>query len=106
VTSDLFSPTRTSQVTTADSPLRRTAAEIADPLNSPKPQDNEKAKPAPSRIGQLPTYGLPAASGAADSGYDSLNRKRSKTKFYPGQARLNRPSVGSLLPPPIASNTR
>ena len=27
---------------------------------------------------------MPAASGAADSGYDSLNRKRQKPKYYPG----------------------
>ena len=39
VTPDLFSPTRASQVTSPDSPLRRTAAEANDPLNSPKLQD-------------------------------------------------------------------
>ena len=39
VTPDLFSPTRTSQVTSPDSPLRRTAAEANDPLNSPKLQE-------------------------------------------------------------------
>ena len=85
VTPDLFSPTRASRVTAADSPLRRTAAEANDPLNNPKLQDNDKDKPAPSRIGQIPTYGLPAASGASTSGYDSLNRKRKKPKLYPGQ---------------------
>src|SRR5438445_221753 len=87
VTPDLFSSTRASQVTSPDSPLRRTAVEANDPLNNPKLQDNDKNKPAPSRIGQIPKYGLPAASGAADSGYDSLNRKRKKPKYYPGQAR-------------------
>ena len=54
-------------------------AEANDPLNNPKLQ--ERNKPAPSRIGQIPKYGLPAASGAADSGYDSLNRKRKKPKY-------------------------
>jgi hypothetical protein len=104
VTPDLFSTQRASQVTSPDSPLRRTAAEANDPLNSPKLQ--ERDKPAPSRIGQIPKYGLPAASGAADSGYDSLNRKRKKLKYYPGQARP-KPSVGpGSPPPPIASNTR
>jgi hypothetical protein len=103
VTPDLFSSKRTSQVTPADSPLRRTAAEANDPLNSPKLQ--ERDRPAPSRIGQIPKYGLPAASGAADSGYDSLNRKRKKPKYYPGQAKP-RPPVGPGSPPPIASNTR
>ena len=66
VTPDLFSATRTSQVTSPDSPLRRTAAEANDPLNNPKLQDNDTNKPAPSRIGQIPKYGLPAASGAAE----------------------------------------
>ena len=93
VTPDLFSPTRASQVTAADSPLRRTAAEANDPLNSPKLQDNDKDKPAPSRIGQIPKYGLPAASGASTSGYDSLNRKRTTPKLYPGQPRP-KPPVG------------
>ncbi len=106
VTPDLFSSTRSSQMTSPDSPLRRTAAEANDPLNSPKLQDNDRDKPAPSRIGQIPKYGLPAASGAADSGYDSLNRKRKKPKYYPGQARP-KPPVGPGSPPlPIASNTR
>jgi hypothetical protein len=104
VTPELFSSTRTSQVTSPDSPLRRTAAEANDPLNSPKLQEREK--PAPSRIGQIPKYGLPAASGAADSGYDSLNRKRKKPKFYPGQARPKPPVGPGSPPPPIASNTR
>ena len=106
VTSELFSSTRTSQVTSPDSPLRRTAAEANDPLNSPKLQDNDKNRPAPSRIGQIPKYGLPAANGAADTGYDSLNRKRKKPKYYPGQARPKPPVGPGSPPPPIASNTR
>ena len=104
VTPDLFSSTRTSQVTSPDSPLRRTAAEANDPLNSPKLQ--ERDKPAPSRIGQIPKYGLPAASGAANSGYDSLNRKRKKPKYYPGQAKPKPPVGPGSPPPPVASNTR
>ncbi|UPJ51047.1 outer membrane beta-barrel protein [Bradyrhizobium sp. 200] len=106
VTPDLFSSTRASQVMSPDSPLRRTAAEANDPLNNPKLQDNDKSKPAPSRIGQIPKYGLPAASGAADSGYDSLNRKRKKPKYYPGQAKPKPPIGPGSPPPPIASNTR
>jgi hypothetical protein len=104
VTPDLFSSQRASQAMPADSPLRRTTAEANDPLNSPKLQ--ERDKPAPSRIGQIPKYGLPAASGAADSGYDSLNRKRKKPKFYPGQAKPKPPVGPGSPPPPIASNTR
>ena len=104
VTPDLFSPTRSSQITTPDSPLRRTAAETGDPLNNPRLRDNDKDKPAPSRIGQIPRYGLPAASGASSSGYDSLNRKLKKPKYYPGQARP-KPSPGPGTPAPILSNT-
>jgi hypothetical protein len=106
VTPDLFSPTRASQATTPDSPLRRTTAEAADPLNSPRLRDNDPNKPAPSRIGQIPRYGLPAANGAADTGYDSLNRKRKQPKYYPGQARPKPPVGPGSPPPPIAANTR
>jgi hypothetical protein len=106
VTPDLFSPARTSQFATPDSPLRRTAAEAADPLNDPRLQrDKERESRAPSRIGQIPSYGLPAANGAATSGYDSLNRRRQKPKYYPGQARPKPPiGPGSPPRPAIASN--
>ena len=57
-------------------------------------------QPASSRIGQIPTYGTQPASGAADSGYDSLNRTRKKPKYYPGQARPKpAPGPGSKPPP-------
>ena len=99
-------PRAPASVTSPDSPLRRTAAEANDPLNSPKLQDSRQGQPAPSRIGQIPRYGLPAASGAADSGYDLLNRKRKKPKYYPGQARPKPPVGPGSPPPPIAANTR
>jgi hypothetical protein len=99
VTPDLFSPTRASRVATPDSPLRRTAAEANDPLNSPRLQDNDKDKPAPSRIGQIPKYGLPAASGASTSGYDSLNRKRTIPKLYPGQPKPKALGSGNRAAP-------
>jgi hypothetical protein len=105
VTPDLFSPTRSSQITPADSPLRRTTDA------SPQPVDGtgdirlrEQDRPAPTRIGQTPRYGTPAASGASDWGYDSLNRKRKQPKYYPGQARP-KPPVGPGNPPPVVSNT-
>src|SRR3954466_618256 len=104
VTRDLFSPTRSSQLITPDSPLRRTAAETNDPLNNPRLRDADKEKPAPSRIGQIPRYGLPAASGASSSGYDSLNRKLKKPKYYPGQAKP-KPPPGPGTPAPIFSTT-
>ena len=103
VTPDLFSPTRSSQTLAQDSPLRRTAAETSNPFSAPKLPDADKDKPAPSRIGRIPTYGLPAANGASSSGYDSLNRKRQKPKYYPGQARP-KPSPGPGTPPPGLSN--
>ena len=106
VTPDLFSPTRSSQLMPTDSPLRRTSAEsndkTGDAANEARLRD--KDKPAPSRIGTIPSYGLPAASGASSSGYDSLNRKRQKQKFYPGQVRP-KPPPGPGSRPPLMSNT-
>ena len=104
VTPDLFSPTRSSLIMAPDSPLRRTAAETNDPLNNPRARDTDRDKPAPSRVGQIPRYGLPAANGASSSGYDSLNRKRQKQRFYPGQVRP-KPPAGPGSPPPLMSNT-
>ncbi|MBX9647268.1 MAG: outer membrane beta-barrel protein, partial [Xanthobacteraceae bacterium] len=106
VTPDLFSPTRSSQITSADSPLRRTTADAntqtPDATGDARPRDRDP--PAPSRIGQTPRYGTAAASGASDWGYDSLNRKRKLQKYYPGQAKP-KPPVGPGNPPrPVASN--
>ena len=66
---------------------------------------------APSRIGQIPTYGLPAANGACNSGYDSLNRKRQKPKYYPGQARPKPPigpgsAAAAWLTPVVSGRVR
>src|SRR5215472_913346 len=82
VTSDLFSPRRTTQMTPdnlaprqiSGSPSNTTLDPGAtlDPGNDPNKRKADK--PAESRIGKVPTYGLPAANGASDSGYDSLNR--------------------------------
>jgi hypothetical protein len=101
VTPDLFRPGRDSFVLPQDSPLRRTADNAAektsDAANDARLRD--KDAPAPSRIGQIPTYGLPAASGASGSGYDSLNRTRKKPKLYPGQAKPKPPpGPGSRAP--------
>ena len=104
VTPDLFSSRRASQTAPSDSPLRRTAAEVNDPLTSPKLPENER--PAPLRTGPIPKYGLPAANGAADTGYDSLNRRRKQPKYYPAQPRPKPPiGPGSPPRPAIASNT-
>ena len=100
LTSELFRPTRDGFVSPQDSPLRRTAESsdrTGDAANDARLRD--KDRPAPSRIGQIPTYGLPAASGASSSGYDSLNRTRKKAKFYPGQAKPKPPPGPGSKPP-------
>jgi hypothetical protein len=109
VTPDLFSTTRSSQLITPDSPLRRTGSATVDKTGNAaddaRLRERDTDTPAPSRIGQIPTYGLPAASGASDWGYDSLNRKRKKPKYYPGQVKPKLPVGPGSPPPPIASNT-
>ena len=105
LTPDLFRPARDGFFSPQASLLRRTAGMTddtppdlnADPNSEPKLRPS--AAKAPSRIGQIPSYGLPAASGAAETGYDSLNRTRKKPKYYPAQARP-KPSPGPGTPPP------
>jgi hypothetical protein len=110
LTPDLFRPTRDGFVLPQDSPLRRIGDKTSD--NTPDPADpandvnlrRDKDTPAPSRIGQIPSYGVPAASGASVIGYDSLNRTRKKPKYYPGQAKP-KPSPGPGTPAPATSTT-
>ncbi|WP_433995896.1 outer membrane beta-barrel protein [Bradyrhizobium genosp. L] len=112
VTPDLFSPNRQSQIINPDSPLRRTTADALDPLTGtrlPDPDRDRRGSSSTStsttQIGQIPTYGLPAANGASTSGYDSLNRKRLKLKYYPGQAKPKPPpGPGSPVPAPPPLN--
>jgi len=85
-TMDVLSPVRDGFLAPQDSPLRRTAAAGSPADANGVPGAGGSDTMAPSRIGQVPTYGTPAANGAADSGYDSLNRTRKKPKYYPGQA--------------------
>lgn len=113
VTPDLFSPRRTTQVAPDNLALRPVAGTSGNSVLDPNgtldpgggldpnndPNRRRRDQPAESRIGKLPTYDLPAATGAADSGYDSLNRKRKPIKYYPGQARP-KPSPGPGTPPP------
>ncbi|HEV3501411.1 MAG TPA: outer membrane beta-barrel protein [Bradyrhizobium sp.] len=99
LTPDLFRPARDGFILPQDSPLRRTGDndKTGDAADDARLRD--KDTPAPSRIGQTPTYGLPAASGASGSGFDSLNRTRKKPKFYPGQAKPKPPpGPGSRAP--------
>ena len=89
LTSDLLRPVPGGFLAPQDSFLRKTGGTTGD--NSADPaadgQPTDRKQPAPSRIGNIPKYGLPAASGAADDGFDSLNRKRKQPKFYPGQVK-------------------
>jgi hypothetical protein len=100
LTSDLLRPVRDGFIAPQDSPLRRTGDNAFDPGDDARLRGQDRR--TPSRIGKIPTYGIPAASGAADSGFDSLNRTRKKVKFYPGQARPKL-SPGPGSPAPVAS---
>jgi hypothetical protein len=103
LTPDLLRPNRDGFFVPQDSFLRKTgqatAENASDPATDGQPADREQ--PAPSRIGNIPKYGLPAASGAADAGFDSLNRKRKQPKLYPGQTKP-KPSPGPGTPAPQA----
>jgi len=102
-TPELLRPVRDGFLTPQDSPLRKTSENIGDNFTDPaadgRPADKNQL--APSRIGNVPKYGLPAASGASDAGFDSLNRTRKKPKLYPGQAKP-KPSPGPGTRPPEA----
>jgi hypothetical protein len=96
LTSNLMNPIRDGFVSPQDSPLRK----INDPGADGVPTGAVDGM-APSRIGRIPTYGVPAANGASDMGYDSLNRRRKKPKLYPGAPTPKRPAgPGSTLPVP------
>jgi hypothetical protein len=104
LTSDLLRPIRDGFVSPQDSPLRLTTDNIGDKAGDRAGDARlpDKDTPAPSRIGRIPTYGLPAASGASGSGFDSLNRTRKKPKLYPGQAKPKLPP-GPGSPAPVTS---
>jgi hypothetical protein len=108
LTPDLFRPVRDGFVTPQDSPLRKTGDKQIDPTNPTDPTDplnEEKPRPdnpAPSRIGKIPTYGVPPASGSGVAGFDSLNRTRKLPKLYPGQPKP-KPSPGPGSPVPGTS---
>ena len=101
LTRDLMSPVRGGFFQPQDSYLRRTSDAGDDDGASPS------STAAPSRIGRIPTYGVPAAEGAGDTGYDSLNRRRKKPKFYPGAPKPKQPpGPGNFIavppPPPLS----
>jgi hypothetical protein len=106
LTPDMLRPVRGGFVAPEDSPLRKTTPDRAgegmpDPYGDPRLRTPDK--PAPSRVGQIPTYELPDANGASDTGYDTLNRKRKKPKYYPAQARPKPPPGPGSQPPPLVA---
>jgi hypothetical protein len=90
--------------------LRRIGENGADNLGDAAGDERPRRRtPAPSHIGSVPVYGLPAASGAAQVGFDSLNRTRRRPRFYPGQARPKPPGPGTpavAAPAPGSSSGR
>jgi hypothetical protein len=101
LTADLMNPVRDGFLSPQDSPLRK----IGDG-GAPDAPTAAAETMAPSRIGKIPSYGVAAASGASDIGYDSLNRKRKKEKLYPGAPKPKRPAgpgstLPALPPPPL-----
>src|ERR1700760_3499426 len=88
LTSDLLRPVRDGYLTPQDSFLRKTSDNkngdtASDSTGDPAldAQRRKKTPPAPSRIGEIPKYGLPAADGAGEAGFDSLNRQRKPPQF-------------------------
>jgi hypothetical protein len=98
LTRDLMNPVRDGFLSPQDSPLRK----VNDPnTTGATPASNYGTADlmAPSRIGNTPTYGVPAANGASGMGYDSLNRTRKKPKLYPGAPKPKKLGPGN--PPPV-----
>ena len=88
LTSDMLRPVQGGFLSPQDSLLRKTSDSTAP--QPPDPNDDPRLRKdqlAPSRIGNVPRFGLPPANGAAQAGYDSRNRVRKKPKLYPGQAK-------------------
>ena len=104
LTSDLLRPVPDGFITPQDSPLRKINGTGASTGDADDDRLRDRNRPAPSRIGQIPTYGLPAASGASDAGFDSLNRTRKRPKFYPGQAKPKPPPGPGSPAPATVSN--
>ncbi len=107
LTPDMLSPTRDG--VSAASELRLgPATDRQNSLNSPNSQNAPNSSqsdaadpdaPAPSRIGKIPTYGVPPAAGAAVTGYNSLNRRKPLKKPYPGEPKAPvSPGPGSPIP--------
>lgn len=85
LTSNMLAPARDGYAPPDQSLLRKTSENKAtNDATSDSQDDKAKDTKASSRIGKIPVYGIPVASGASDSGFDSLNRTRKKPKPFPG----------------------
>lgn len=82
------------------------SAQAAPDASAPVYSDVPPEPMAPSRIGQIPTFGRSTVSSAGSTGYDSLNRRRRARKPYPGEPKPAGPMQGlsatpTTLPPPL-----
>jgi hypothetical protein len=57
-------------------------------------------EPAPSRVGRIPRFEIPAASGASRTGFDSQNRRKPPPRRRPGVSPTVVPAQNALTPPP------
>jgi len=97
LTSALLTPVRDGFVPPEQSPLRRTTQAFA-------PDAPRKSTAAGARSDAVPTYEVPAASGAAVTGFDSFNRKRLKPRPYPGAPKPK--AIGPGNRPDAATSSR
>lgn len=102
LTSDLLAPVPGGFVSPQNLPTRRTTDAPLQPNGT-----LQTSQLSPDRIPQsIITPPMPAASGAAGTGFDALNRKRKQIKYYPG-AKKPKPPVGpGSPPPPLVPETR
>nr|WP_249225396.1 outer membrane beta-barrel protein [Tardiphaga alba] len=102
LTSDLLAPVPGGFVQPENLPSRRPGNTVLQPRST-----LQTSLLSPERTQQsIITPPVPAASGAADSGYDALNRKRKQVKYYPGQQKPKRPVGPGSPPPPLVPETR
>ena len=97
LTSNMLIPAQDGFAPRDQSLLRQTAQNTDD-------QNRDRNERTPSRGGATPTYGVPAASGASDSGFDSLNRTRKRPKLYPGAPKPK--ALGPGTPQPVPPKPR
>lgn len=101
LTPDMFSPGRDS-FSGQNRPLRRIGDVADDAYNvDQNGLRRRREEPAPSRIGRVPTFVVPAAAGAAGIGFDSRNRRKPRAKPKPGVSPTAAPrEIGVTDQPP------